>query len=108
MRVLIGTVAAVVAVPAIAFAALRPQFEDEWALYTAPTAHGHYQLYIDPFPSARSCELDRRVVRRNGEFGRCERYVVLSFDRKAREQLFWEFESPGNPFARLCGKLAKR
>jgi hypothetical protein len=105
-RIVFGTAIAVVAVPAVALAALRPQFQTQWALYTADEAKAPYRLYLDPFPDARSCDLDRRVVLHAGGFARCESHIVLSFDRAKRDQLFWEFESPGNPFLRLCGKIA--
>jgi hypothetical protein len=106
-RIILGAVIVMVAAPAIALASLRPQFETQWALYTATDAKATYTLYLDPFPDARSCEVDRRAFLRVGGFARCQSRTVLSFNSAQRDQLFWEFESPGNPFSRLCGKIAQ-
>lgn len=89
---------------AIPATVLASYVDRQWGLYTAGDSASSYRLFLDPFPDARSCEVDAAVVRRNGGLAQCRSRYVLAFDRGVRDRLAWEFLSPGNPFARLCGK----
>jgi hypothetical protein len=99
---------AVIAVIAIALLAvpvtvLASYVDQQWGLYTASAPGSAYRLFLDPFPDARSCEVDAAIVRRNGGSAQCRSRFVLALDRGLHDRLAWEFLSPANPFARICG-----
>jgi hypothetical protein len=89
-------------------AVLASYVDRQWSLYTASDASSAYHLFLDPFPDARSCEVDAKIVRRNGGAAQCRRRYVLSLDRSLRDRLAWEFLSPANPFAKICGAAIGR
>ena len=100
---------ALVAVIAIALlgipaAVLASYVDRQWSLYTASDAGSAYHLFLDPFPDAHSCEVDAAIVRRNGGAAQCRSRFVLALDRGLHDRLAWEFLSPANPFARICGR----
>jgi hypothetical protein len=83
---------------------LASYVDRQWSLYTADAPGAAYRLFLDPFPDARSCETDAAIVRRNGGRAQCRSRYVLAFDRGFHDRLAWEFLSPANPFARICGR----
>jgi hypothetical protein len=87
---------------------LASYVDRQWSLYTAADAGSAYRLFLDPFPDARSCEVDAGIVRRNGGTAQCRSRYVLAFDRSLRDRLAWEFLSPANPFAKICGAAVGR
>ncbi len=97
-----GITIALLAIPA---AVLASYVDRQWSLYTASEAGSAYRLFLDPFPDARSCEADAAIIRRNGGSAECRSRYVLALDRGVRDRLAWEFLSPANPFARICGRV---
>ena len=97
---------AVIAIALLAIPAtlLASYVDRQWSLYTASDAGSAYRLFLDPFPDARSCEADAAIVRRNGGSAQCRSRFVLALDRGLHDRLAWEFLSPANPFARICGR----
>ena len=89
---------------AIPIAVLASYVDRDWSLYTATTPDSAYRLFLDPFPDERSCQADASIVRRNGGFAQCRSSYVLAFDRSLHDRLIFEFLSPANPFARICGR----
>jgi hypothetical protein len=93
-----------IALLGIPAAVLGSYVDREWSLYTAGDAGSAYHLFLDPFPDAHSCEVDAAIVRRNGGSAQCRSRFVLALDRGLHDRLAWEFLSPANPFARICGR----
>ncbi|HTA40498.1 MAG TPA: hypothetical protein VK760_15540 [Candidatus Acidoferrales bacterium] len=105
----LAVVAAItIALLGIPAAVLASYVDRQWSLYTASDASSAYHLFLDPFPDARSCEVDAKIVRRNGGTAQCRSHYVLSLDRSLRDRLAWEFLSPANPFAKICGAAFER
>jgi hypothetical protein len=100
LALIAGIAAVLIAVPATVLASY---VDRQWSLYTASDADPAYHLFIDPFPDEHSCQVDAKIVRRNGGQAQCRSRYVLAFDRGLRDRLAWEFIGPANPFARLCG-----
>ena len=96
---------ALLAIPAVVLASYADR---QWSLYTASDARSEYRLFLDPFPDARSCEVDAAIVRRNGGTAQCRSRYVLALDRSLRDRLAWEFLSPANPVAKICGTAIGR
>jgi hypothetical protein len=74
-----------------------------WSLYAASNAVQPYRLFLDPFPDARTCEVERDKIVNAGGRAYCGSRLVLAFDRDRESRLFWEFFSPANPWSKLCG-----
>jgi hypothetical protein len=100
--------AVAIALLGIPTAVLASYVDREWSLYTASDAGSAYHLFLDPFPDAHSCEADAAIVRRNGGSAQCRSRLVLALDRGLHDRLAWEFLSPANPFARICGRAIGR
>jgi hypothetical protein len=100
LAVVAGITIVLLGIPA---AVLASYVDRQWSLYTALDARSAYGLFLDPFPDARSCEVDAAIVRRNGGAAQCRSRYVLALDRGLHDRLAWEFLSPANPFARICG-----
>jgi hypothetical protein len=99
LALIAGIAAVAIAIPATVLASYADR---QWSLYTASDQDPAYHLFLDPFPDEHSCEVDAKVVRRNGGKAECRSRYVLAFDRGLRDRLAWEFIGPANPFARLC------
>jgi hypothetical protein len=101
LALIAGIAIALLGIPA---AVLASYVDRQWSLYTAVDDRSAYHLFLDPFPDARSCEVDAAIVRRNGGSAQCRSRYVLALDRGLHDRLAWEFLSPANPFARMCGR----
>jgi hypothetical protein len=101
LAVIAAIAIALLGIPA---AVLASYVDRQWSLYTASDAASAYHLFLDPFPDVRSCEVDAAIVRRNGGSAQCRSRYVLALDRGLHDRLAWEFLSPANPFARICGR----
>jgi len=99
--------AAIAILSIVAFTMLDPHPVTRWSLYAATDAAAPYRLFLDPFPDARSCDVDRRLILRNGGRADCRSRLVLAVGRGYDSQLAWEFLSPANPFLRLCGRRSQ-
>jgi hypothetical protein len=85
------------------FASGRVQIVRHWNLYAAAGATQPYRLFLGPFPSAHTCEIERERIIGAGGHSFCASRLVVSLDREREKQLFWEFLSAANPWTRLCG-----
>jgi hypothetical protein len=79
-----------------------------WSLYAASSVAQPYRLFLDPFPDARTCDVERAKIVDAGGRAYCGSRLALSFDRDGESRFFWEFFSPANPWSRLCGSDAVR
>jgi hypothetical protein len=88
---------------AITFA--RPHVVERWALYLG-AAHGPRpaQLFLDPFPSAASCESRVLAFAANGERAFCASHRELEFGTAADETLAADF----NPLLPASWRCAPR
>ena len=78
---------------------LASYVDRQWSLYTATDSGSAYRLFLDPFPDARSCEIDAAIVRRNGGSAQCRSRYVLALDRGLHDRLAREllsFQSSGS------------
>ena len=100
-KLAVVVVAALVA--AVAISSTRVSVVRHWGLYAATGPGKPYQLFIDPFPDAKTCSADATQIVRAGGRAYCRDRLELSFDPKREEELFWEYLSAGNPWSRLCG-----
>ncbi|HUA09164.1 MAG TPA: hypothetical protein VMA98_07795 [Candidatus Acidoferrales bacterium] len=94
---------AVLAATIAAFASGNVAVVRHWSLYAATNPRAAYHLFLEPFPDAHTCEIDREKILAAGGGARCSSRLVLSVDRAREEQLFWDFFSIANPWNHLCG-----
>jgi hypothetical protein len=76
---------------------------ERWNLYAAATKTDSYQFFLGPFPDAHSCDVDKETILRSGGHAVCRGQLTFIAGRVLDDKLAWEFLSPANPFARLCG-----
>jgi hypothetical protein len=98
---------AIVLASIVAFTVLDPHPVTHWSLYAATDASAQYRLFLDPFPDAHSCDVDRRLIVQSGGRAVCRSRLALAVGRRYDDQLAWEFLSPANPFLRLCGRRSQ-
>lgn len=101
-----GAVAGIVGLGAalVSYGATTYQVSNVWALYASHNEAGPYQVFIDPFPNRRSCDIERRIIVGAGGHAQCREHPQI-LKRSRYLDLAWEFFSPGAPGLRLCGKI---
>ncbi len=78
-----------------------------WALYAAHQKSGPYVVFLDPFPSKNSCELEKSLVTSAGGFASCRQKTGILRVADANN-LAWEFLSPAAPGIRICTRAIRK
>jgi hypothetical protein len=102
-RAILVVLVATIVLGAVGFASGRVEIVRHWSLYSASGPGQSYELFLGPFPSAKTCQAEGQQIIRDGGRAYCGDSLALSFDRKREGQLFWEFLSVANPWVNLCG-----
>ena len=97
-------VIAIVATFAAAFLFTRPTVVERWSLYASATGGppAAYPLFLEPFPTQYSCEVEARLIVRNGGHAVCRSRLKLESGTAEQELLWVEFGSPSARWIALC------
>jgi hypothetical protein len=104
------TVCAALAAAVIAVMLLvRPNVVERWGIYASATGGppAAYPLFLEPFPTRFSCEVEARIIVRNGGHAVCRSH--LKFESGTREQdLLWAQFWPSARWIAFCEAQYRR
>jgi hypothetical protein len=88
----------------------RPTLVRHWDIYASSTGgpRASYPLFLGPFPTAFSCEVEARIIVQSGGHAFCASRLALESGNRHQEQLLAEFW-PSARWIALCeARLARR
>jgi hypothetical protein len=76
-----------------ALLAIHPNVVHRWAIYASATGGPpeSYPLFLDPFPTQASCEVEARIIVRNGGHAVCRGRLELVAGTHDQELLMAQF-----------------
>jgi hypothetical protein len=71
----------------------RPSIEERWGIYASATGGppASYPLFLEPFPTKFSCEVEARIIVRNGGHAICRSHRKLEFGTREQDLLWAQF-----------------
>jgi hypothetical protein len=90
--------------------AVRPNVVRNWSIYASATAgpRDAYPMFLGPFPTGYSCEVEARIIVRSGGHAFCASHLALEMGTRHQELLLAEFW-PSPRWIALCeARLGQR
>ncbi len=88
------TICAALAAALIAVLLLvRPNVVERWGIYASATGGpaAAYPLFLEPFPTRSSCEVEARIIVRNGGHAVCRSHLQLESGTREQDLLWAQF-----------------
>jgi hypothetical protein len=95
--------AAIVTALAAAILVMRPSIVERWAIYASSTGGPpqSYPLFLEPFPTKFSCEVEARVIVQNGGHAFCRGHMQVILANRDQDILWSQFW-PSAQWIALC------
>jgi len=85
--------AALAAALIAAMLVVRPNVVERWGIYASATGGppATYPLFLEPFPTRFSCEVEARIIVRNGGHAVCRSHLKLESGTREQDLLWAQF-----------------
>ncbi len=72
---------------------VRPNLVERWGIYASATGgpSATYPLFLEPFPTRFSCEVEARIIVRNGGHAVCRSHLKLESGTREQDLLWAQF-----------------
>jgi hypothetical protein len=76
-----------------AIVVVRPSIVERWGIYASATdgPPASYPLFLEPFPTKFSCEVEARIIVRNGGHAICRSHRKLELGTREQDLLWAQF-----------------